>query len=183
MIYAGIDPSLTGTGVFTYNTDTKEYRVSTFSTPADDGTLPSKLARIEKMSKVVWAFLVGEGMPTHVAIEAPAYSSNTGKVWDRAGVWWLLVKKLNDNQIPTLEIRPTMRSKYATGKGTSNKDAVLLAVARNYQDFDVTDNNQADALLLCCMIARICNNPIEESITSGRLEAIDTVRKEVKWEK
>ncbi|NUS59160.1 MAG: hypothetical protein HOV66_30530, partial [Streptomycetaceae bacterium] len=41
--------------------------------------------------------------------------------------------------------------KYATGKGNAGKDEVLAAVVRRYPDVEVSNNNEADALVLRAM--------------------------------
>lgn len=77
---------------------------------------------------------------------------------------------------PIVIITPSQRAKYATGKGNASKDAVLLAVARRYPTVEVTDNNEADALVLAAMIARLAGRPIETSLPQTHLDALAKVR-------
>lgn len=181
--YAGIDPSLTSTGVVTYDTETGDKYVASFSSSPDKGTVESKYERLSKLARKV-ADAVCEGHPPdYVAIEGPAYSSNMGKAWDRAGLWWMVVHTLLARGIPVVEIPPTSRAKLATGKGNAGKDEVLLAVSRTYMDFDIKNNDHADALVLCAFVARLCGDPFDGDLPKNKLDAIDKVKKDLKWQK
>lgn len=180
--FAGVDPSLTSSGMATFDTESGERSVASFSSSPDKGSIESKLARVEGLAaKIVDAVCLGEA-PHAVAIEGPAFSSNTGKVWDRAGLWWLVVKGFSDRGVLVVEVPPTSRAKYATGNGRAGKDEVLLAVARNYSDFDIKNNDQADAVILCAMIARVHGVPFDGDVAKNRLEAVIKLQKELKWE-
>ncbi|WP_211355193.1 hypothetical protein [Blastococcus colisei] len=85
-----------------------------------------------------------------VVVEGLAYSRTTGKAAERAGLWHLVVERL-DGVVPWAQVPPTARAKYATGKGNAAKDAVLAAVVRRFPDVEVTGNDQADALVLAAM--------------------------------
>lgn len=178
--FAGIDPSLTRSGVVTYDTDTGEQYVGSFSSSPDKGSVDSKFRRVDQLSDSVVEAVVEGGVPLAVGIEGPAFSSNTGKVWDRAGLWWLVVQKLILLGIDVVEIPPTSRSKLATGNGRAGKDEVLLAVAKNYPDFDIKNNDQADAVVLCDMIARIRGFRLgEETLPKNRLDAVTKLKKDI----
>ena len=180
--FAGIDPSLTGSAVVTYNTETKEQLVASFSSSPDKGTIQSKLARVQTLSDKIVGAVVQDGVPLAVGIEGPAYSSNTGKVWDRAGLWWLVVQKLEDLGITVIEIPPTSRAKYITGKGNAGKDTVLLEIARNYADFDVKTNDQADALGICAFIARLHDQAFDGDLPRTKTDAIAKLKKDIQWD-
>ncbi len=86
-----------------------------------------------------------------LVIEAPAYSSDTGKAHDRSGLWWMLVARATACGIPVAQIRSNTLKVYATGVGRGDKDEVLAQVVRRYPDVDVRGNNEADALILAAM--------------------------------
>lgn len=178
--YAGIDPSLTGAAVVTFDTDTKDTHVASFSSSPDDGTVKSKFNRIDKLSDKIVAAVIKDSAPIAVGIEGPAYSSNTGKVWDRAGLWWLVVTKLHTLGVEIYEVTPTSRAKYATGKGTSGKDEVLLAAARRYPDIEFKTNDQADALIICAVVARLLDNPFDGELPKTHLDALTKLKKDMK---
>lgn len=178
--YAGIDPSLTGAAVVTYDTDTGEKSVVSFSSKPDKGTIKSRLERIDSLSDKIVEAVVKGTLPTAVGIEGPAYSSNTGKVWDRAGLWWSVIFKLDKYDLDVYEVPPTMRAKFASGKGNAGKDEVLLAAARTYPDFDFKTNDQADALVICALIARAHDEPFDGGLPKTNLDAIIKFKKDNK---
>ena len=67
---------------------------------------------------------------------------------------------------------PTSRATYATGKDNAGKDAVLAAVVRRYPDVDVTGNDEADALVMAAMGARLLGHPLEDSLPQSHLRAL-----------
>ena len=182
--FAGIDPSLTRAGVVTYNTETQERYVASFSSPNSGASVADKHHRLmNHAEQIVKSSMLTGGKPTIVAIEAPAFSSNTGKAWDRAGLWWYVVRLFMENGCTVIEIPPTSRAKYATGKGNAGKDEVMLAVSRNYPEFDIKNNDEADAVALCAMIARLAGSPYDGDIPKNRLEAITKLEKDIQWVK
>lgn len=180
--FAGIDSSLTNTGVVTYDTESGAKYVGSFSSSSKGNEVAHKHQRLEGLSKKVYLSVVENGIPLLVAIEGPAFSSNVGKAWDRAGLWWYIVRQFVVNGIPIIEIPPTSRSKYGTGSGRAGKDEVLLAVSRTYPDFDIKNNDESDALLLCAMAARLHGSAIEDSLPKNKLDAITKLQKDFKWE-
>lgn len=180
--FVGVDPSLTSSGVVTYDTQSEERRVASFSSSPDKGTVESRYLRVNTLAAKISAFASEGGKPVLVGIEGPAYSSNTGKVWDRAGLWWAVVQEFLSMGIMVVEVPPTSRAKYSTGKGNAGKDEVLLAASRQYPDFDIKDNNQADALIICAAVARLHGHPFDGDLPKNKLEAIDKLKKDLKWE-
>jgi Holliday junction resolvasome RuvABC endonuclease subunit len=91
--------------------------------------------------------------------------------------WYLILGELHHRYgQEAVVVAPTQRAKYASGKGNASKDTVLLAVAARYPSVGVTDNNQADALVLAAMGARHLGHPVEESLPVVNLSAMDAVR-------
>lgn len=86
-----------------------------------------------------------------VCIEGPAYHQGTGAGYhERAGLHWLVLDRLWKTSTPVAVVGPSVLKQYATGKGNSGKDAMVLAAARRFPTFD-GDNNQADALWLAAL--------------------------------
>lgn len=179
--FAGIDPSLTGTGVVTFDTGTGIKKIASFSSSPSGDSVIGKHSRLTDMSNRIVGSVVEGGFPVLVAIEGPAFSSNTGKAWDRAGLWWYVVDRLIHHKIPVLEVPPTVRAKYGSGSGRAGKDEVLLATSRTYPDFDIKNNNDADALLLCAFAARLAGHPFDGSLPKLRLAALDKFEKDETW--
>lgn len=86
-----------------------------------------------------------------VCIEGPAYHQGVGAGYhERAGLHWLVLDRLWRTNTPVAIIGPSVLKAYATGRGNSGKDAMILAAARRFPTF-AGDNNQADALWLAAI--------------------------------
>lgn len=170
-----IDPSLTGTGLALLDTD--DYLViptETVTSKPTGATLDDRRHRILTIVEIV-IYRAVKAKTDLAVIEAPslAQKSQAGTL-DRHGLWWLLITRLAEAHIDTVAVPPTCRAKYATGKGNAGKDEVLLAVARRYPHVDVRDNNQADALVLAAIGARLAGHPIDE-LPKTHLDALAKV--------
>lgn len=172
MRIVGIDPSLTGTGIAIIEGGQVTVRTVKSKGAAGD----SLAARRFRLARLVRD--IEEIVYPHVdliVIEAPAYNSRTGHQHDRSGLWWLLVERALGNYVHVAEVTTGGVKRYATGKGNAGKDSVLLAVARRFPDVAVTDNNQADALILAAMGARHLGQPID-SMPQAHCAALESVR-------
>jgi crossover junction endodeoxyribonuclease RuvC len=144
----GIDLSLTATGM---SDGAVTWTVK--STGTSGATLHDRTHRLS----LLWAQITGHiATPSRVdlvVIEQPAFSRQNGHMHDRSGLWWLVVDWLTSRGIPVVEVAPTALKKYATGKGTANKGAVVDATARRFPDIDTGsgDDNRCDALWLAAM--------------------------------
>lgn len=175
--YVGIDPSLTRTGVAIIDTNLDEpvFSVASFSSPACSSSIEDRNNRLRELTDKIHNFIYKDFWPTKVAIEGPAHSSSVGKMWDRSGLWWYLINDMiYDTDI--IEIPPTTRAKYATGKGNAGKDEVILSIARTYTMFDLTNNDEADAIALVSMLARLHGEPIDGDLPKNKLEALNKIK-------
>lgn len=147
----GLDLSLTATGIAT------PVGVRTITSKGRAGaTLDDRYERLVKLAQSIGLAIADDAEAADaddvlVVIEAPAFSRTTGHQHDRSGLWWLIVHALLQTQNTVVEVQPTARAKYATGKGNAGKDEVLAAVVRRYPDVLVSNNNEADALVLRAM--------------------------------
>jgi crossover junction endodeoxyribonuclease RuvC len=100
-----------------------------------------------------------------------------GSQHDRSGLWWLVLDPVHwDGRArDVVEVPPTCRAKYATGKGNAPKDAVLAAAIRRFPDWDITGNDVADAVILAAMGARHLGHPIDQ-MPAAHLTAMAAVR-------
>lgn len=152
----GLDLSLTATGVCRAAGGVVEVRRIT--SRADDGTLAARSIRLRSLAGIIARTATDAVL---VVVEAPAYASSTGKVHDRAGLWWLVVARLTGAGVPVVEVTPQAVKTYATGKGNADKDDVLSAVVRRYPGVAVTKNDEADALVLAAMGRRALGHPLD----------------------
>lgn len=136
---AGIDVSLTGTGVATLG--------GTALIPSKGRRKDSIAQRRNRIKGIVDHVLIEIGAVDLAVVEGPSHHSVGGSVWDRAGLWWRIVDRLCAESIPVAVMPPMSRAKYATGNGGSRKAAVMEAARTRYGA--VLDNdNEADALVL-----------------------------------
>jgi Holliday junction resolvasome RuvABC endonuclease subunit len=161
----GLDLSLTGSGV----AGADWARTVASSGRRDD----SFLARRTRLHRLAGGVVALVGACDLAVVEGPAYSSTTGSVWDRAGLWWLVVDGLMRREIPVAVVAPTARAKYATGRGNAGKAAVVAAVRRTYR-VPVADDNQADAYVLAAMGHDWLGEPLVE-VPAGQRRALDHV--------
>lgn len=174
-VYVGIDPSLAGTAIAVIHQDRITVnRLATTGHKAD--TLDQRMQRLDAIER--WLFDHLDGLPGTTAIigiEGPAYAAQAqAGVHLRAGLWWALARRARHwGQL--VEIAPTIRAKYATGKGNAPKDAVLLAVSRRYPLFTGTTNDEADALIVAAILARLDGHPIDD-LPATHLAALNTLQ-------
>lgn len=136
---AGLDISLTGTGVATLGGTT----LITSTGRRKD----SILQRRTRLKGIADQILTAVGVVDLAVVEGPSHHSVGGSVWDRGGLWWIVVDRLCDRDIPVAVMPPMSRAKYATGNGGSRKAAVMEAAQRRYGAI-LDNDNEADALVL-----------------------------------
>lgn len=110
-----------------------------------------------------------------VVVEQLAIGSQTGQHLTRAGLWHLVMEAIDAADIPWASVTTQQLKKYATGKGNASKDATLLAVARRWPHWDITGNDEADALTLAAMGSDHLGRPLADMPQVNR-EALDKVR-------
>ncbi|HET6917068.1 MAG TPA: hypothetical protein VFH56_13330, partial [Acidimicrobiales bacterium] len=150
-VVIGLDLSLTATG---FAADGTLRTIRSTGRAGDD--LTARLARLDRLTGAIAgevARVANEAGRERVVvvIEAPAFSRTTGHQHDRSGLWWLVVSELASwDGVDVVEVSPTARAKYATGKGNAGKAAVVSAVSHRYE-VTFTDDNTADAFVLRAM--------------------------------
>ena len=177
MIIAGIDPSLTSTGVAVIRSPERVETATVKSKPPAPGTetVRSRFQRMEKLAESILDLVDGADV---VGIESPAYGMrNAGKVHDRSGLWWWVVGQLETRGVPVVEITPPSRMMYATGKGNAGKDLVLITAAATYKQAEITGNDVADAVVIAAMVSRLVGQPIElRPPAQAKMKALAKVR-------
>ena len=162
MSVLSIDLSLAGTGVTSEN---------------GTCTIKTKLKDEDRIFYI--ADQIVELLPTDTTlliIEGLAYGTQTGKAMERAGLWWFVKLLFYGQGVPTAICPPTVLKKYATGKGNSDKDTVMLEVAKRYGDiFKITNNNEADSVAMYAMAMDYLETPLVLVPKSYR-EALDKVQ-------
>ncbi len=173
----GIDPSLSSTGIAIGRTGPDGFDVGVQlvkSLGHFSDSLPMRRARLGLLASQI-TDVVNAAQPDLVVIESPSLASKFGHAHDRSGLWWLIVYELA-GKFGVVEVPPSNRMKYATGKGQAAKDVVLTCVVRRYPQVPITGNDEADALLLMAMGMRSLGHPIEAPLPQSHRDAMTKVR-------
>jgi crossover junction endodeoxyribonuclease RuvC len=170
----GIDLSLTATGIAS--------SLGWCQTIGEDGIttrpLDQRLDAIDRLTRdILIAIGGGRGnWPALVAIEIPAFSRSGAGSHERSALWWKVVRSLRRREVPVAEVSIQQRMRYATGKGSASKGAVIDAVARRLPMFATGgDDNCADAAILAAMAADHLGHPLADMPKTHRA-ALDAVR-------
>lgn len=159
----GLDISLTGTGVASSAGWCKRVgRKDITKEPLD-----LRLSHVDQLAGTILELV---GRPTLVLVELPAYSRAGGGSWERAWLWYKVIRSLRHAAVPVAEVHNQQRMVYATGKGSATKSAVVDAVARRWPQFATGgDDNLADAAVMAAMGADRLGVPIGSVPASHRL--------------
>ena len=165
----GLDLSLTATGV----ARVVGLNGNTVWTERSKGKATDTLAmRAERLNDLDVSIRATIEFGAHVAIETPAHNPTSGHHHDRSGLWWLVVTGLY-RYARVHEVSTTQVKKYATGKGNASKMEVMAAAIKRYPQFDIANDNEADAVILAAFLARALGEPIEESLPQANLAALE----------
>ena len=175
--YVGIDPSLAGTAVAVIAGGAlSTVRLHTAPVAGVRGTV----GRLDLIERWVRDQLVPLGPDVRIGIEGPSYGqARQGGQHARDGLWWRLVTRALRFADDVTVVTPAQLKKYAVGKGggaSASKDAVLLAVARRYPQFTGATNDEADALVIAAMLARLDGHPIDDPMPQACLAALDKLK-------
>lgn len=164
MNVAGIDTSLTGTGVV----DREGLRFS-FASAAVGMDLYKRRARLRGHARRIIDHAIAGGVDL-VVIEQPAYSKAQGQMHDRSGLWWFIVDELIEQGIPTIEVTPSSLKKFASGAGNCSKGDMRMALYQR-AGIDEKDDNKVDAWWLRAFGAALSGHPIV-TLPKRNLEAL-----------
>ncbi|MCQ6250869.1 hypothetical protein [Streptomyces malaysiensis] len=160
---AGLDISLTGTGIATLGGTTC---IRTKGRRADT------IADRHKRQQYITSCVLDEvGTVDLACVEGPSHASmGQAGHHDLSGLWWRIVGALCEREIPVAIVPPMSRAKYATGKGNSRKAAVLEATRHRYGAI-LPNDNEADALILRAMGLHHLGQPLAE-VPDGHCAAL-----------
>jgi crossover junction endodeoxyribonuclease RuvC len=165
----GLDLSLTGSGIASSAGWCERVGVK------DVTTLPLQ-QRLAAVDDLVDQIILLARNADLVLIEMPAFSRAGGGALERAGLWWLVTRRLWIGEVPTAEVFNQHRMRYATGKPAAHKGAIVDAVARRWPQFETGgDDNLADAAVLAAMGADWLGAPLAAMPATHR-KALDGVR-------
>lgn len=172
-IYVGLDLSLTSTGVAIIHDDV--VTVQRITSKGHKGA--TSLQQVDRLCDIVEriAGAVPDTDHTQIAVEGPSYGSTGSAAHILGGLWWLVRAYFRDSDLTV--VPPGTVKKYATGKGNAGKDEVLAAVVRRYSHVDVRGNDEADALVLAAIRARLDGRPIDLNLPVDRIATLEAAVK------
>jgi crossover junction endodeoxyribonuclease RuvC len=155
----GIDPSLTATGLAWIGDEESTLGAATLRSTGRKDDPP--WVRGQRLDKIETGFeeILDEldGDVVLAVIEGASHGSTGGAAWDRAGLWWALVRALMRRGIPVAVCAPLTRIKWATGVGRatdSTKADVAVACLRLWPDALCKGDNEWDGLCLATIGAQ-----------------------------
>lgn len=181
---AGIDLSPTSTGVCIWRhfppdpPDLQQIAVHTIARNPlpKDSTLQTRANRNKDIAVDLLDYHVNLSPADLLIMEGPALgiSRATGAyMWDRAGLWWLIIHMAIEVGVPIVTVAPTTRAMWATGSGKADKGAVAAAMTRRLPDITFANSDEADAAALAYIGAqRIGWRPVATKNEQERLEVI-----------
>lgn len=150
-------------------------------------TLRDRQERARRVEMRIAEMVFDDGpVPALVVVEQPAYGAKYGDPHDRSGLWWGIVDRLMNNGLHVVEVNPVHVKQYATGSAATrgpkkvSKAMVVAAVNDRYDvgpiRLRVADNDQADAIVLAAIGARLLGHPIDPHIPAPNLRALTKIR-------
>jgi crossover junction endodeoxyribonuclease RuvC len=138
---------------------------------------------VDILDRIVARIYQGQ-LPAVVVVEGPSMGS--GLTHHISGNWWRIVAHLMSNGLPVMQVTPGSLKLYATGSGSMRgatkvtKAMVVKAVNGRYDvgpiALRVKDNDQADAIVLAAIGARLLGHPIDPHIPAPNLRALTKIR-------
>jgi Holliday junction resolvasome RuvABC endonuclease subunit len=169
----GIDPSLRCTGVATVGEAGMVFpsRVPTMSME----TLTGQRDLVRYIVGSVLAFAPATNLLTVIERPyVPQGQGGAGSLIERAWLFGMLVDQLMLRG-PVVDVRPSLRAKYAAHNGNADKAAVKAAIRDAYPNVRVRDDNEADAIALAAMGARFLGMPIDGTPSKAQEQAMTAV--------
>lgn len=172
-MWVGIDTSLTATGLCLLHEDATGRTRRVFSQGRQTDTHADTMRRLDRIEREIRDFFEGvDGVLLGIAMEGPSLSPRRmGQDHERAGLWWRVFTRAS-RYADVLVVSPKTRAKYATGNGNSGKDEVLLAVSRRYPGVDMVSNDEADAVAIAAILARVQGAPVDDPMPKTHLAAL-----------
>jgi Holliday junction resolvasome RuvABC endonuclease subunit len=175
MIVAGIDPSLTGTGIAIHQ-DGTPIALHKIGYPGRDGASDTDRARrVVALRHEIVAY-VRQFKPHIVIIESPAYASILGSACDRHGLWHYLVHEFGvAGPERYAGVAPKCLKRFVTGNGNASKELVTAEVTTWWPHRQLRNDNIADAEGLATMGSAWAGDPTPFELRRVQREALEVV--------
>jgi Holliday junction resolvasome RuvABC endonuclease subunit len=173
MVVAGIDQSLTHTGITIYN---GEYLYYLIDSQKEESSSPSieYTRRIIDIKNRIHTILQSQNVDV-VGIEGMAFGSRGRAVFDLGGLSHIIREMLIEKGYAFIVLPPTVVKKYWTGKGNASKDVMIeeaynrkcnIDILKNYgnkkQENIQFDDNVVDSRAICDFVLDFQSGKIRE---------------------
>lgn len=165
----GIDTSLSATGLCRVDLIDTSVVIATATVsappPARNGDRSKRAMarRVNALMAKVDAALTdgaGETLPDLVAVESLAYGAKGEGAWVLPWIFGRVIELCEHYDVPLIVVGTSQRAKYATGSGRAGKDEVMLSTAKLWPEAGVTNNNEADAMVVAAVGCHHLGHPI-----------------------
>ena len=172
IIYIGIDPSLTGTGI--YSSDNKNLLIITKN---EDNTITDRILYIWK---TIFSFLKEfdlSNTPIVIGIEGFSYMSKGQRMGELFGLGYFIRCMLTEHKISYYDISPNTWKKFLLKQklNKEGKDIIILETYKRYGK-EIRNNNLCDAFNICKFIEALDKYKDKREINLTKLE-VDLIEK------
>lgn len=178
----GIDPSLTATGLARIRVT--ETPIGPESVTPDEmlvATVGNKKAaaktrreysrRITSVVELVDAAMEDVDL---IVMEELAYGAKGASAFVLPWLWGRIIDCAEARDVDIAFANVSQVKKYATGSGNAGKDQVIAKMIRAFPDVDITNDNEADALVLALIGCRGLGHPIDHP-TQAKSEVMQKI--------
>lgn len=174
MVYAGIDQSLTGSGITIYKDGIYKYYLIESNKEKSDSPSIEYTMRLMRIRDKIKGILGVNGV-THAGIEGMSFGSNGRSVFELGGLSHLLREMLILTGRKFIVAPPTVVKKYWVGKGNAPKDAMIEEAENRKLTIDIMknygtkkepnmryDDNVVDSFAICELAKDIFEGKLED---------------------
>jgi crossover junction endodeoxyribonuclease RuvC len=138
MILAGIDQSLTGTGITIYNNSYKYYLLESFKEKSSSPSI-EYTRRLMSIVRDIKEILIFHNVDA-VAIEGMSFGSKGRAIFELGGLSHMIREMMLIESMKFIVSPPTVIKKYWTGKGNASKDVMIEEAYNKSCDINITKN-------------------------------------------
>ena len=181
--FVGLDLSLTGSGVTILNDKGKVIKTALIKSKKTGDKPSDELWRIlgirENIFKVIDTLgLIDEngGNTVYYAIEGMAFLAKGTSLVQLAALNYFIREWISYDKKDFVIVAPTSLKRFATGKGNSEKDHMILEAYKKF-GLDNIDNNVADSLFLASVASMLFGK--EKPTNNFQKETLDSLKKQL----
>lgn len=168
----GIDSSLTSSGMCRVNVSTaadgspdgmvSAWNADIWTIKSQPGPDRSQVGMSNRIAGIITAMEAHISAADLVVLEGQSSMLKGSSAQSLPWLWGRIVDATVAHAVELIIIPPSLRMKYATGKGNAQKDLVLAATIKRFPNIDITGNDEADAVILAAIGCRHLGLPIDD---------------------